>query len=389
MVRVVVPDRTGYSFGSGVLVFKNASAGLVLTNWHVVCDATGRVTVVFPSRFTSGASIVRADRQWDLAALLIAPPGAEPVSIGTVPPQPGDPLWIAGYGSGRYRMVAGRCTQYVAPGPNQPFQMLEVSVPARQGDSGGPIFNDRGQLVGILFGSAGGATVGSYCGRLQWFTQLALGDLSRQSDLLATTTQPATASGSSSSPVGRTQGIAVDWSRNPQSATAASGKAALGSTAWYDPTEPIGSTAAFQSNRTTIGGIAQGAGGSPPGLPMGRTAVAQATASTGSDRFHGERPERIGNDHRGLPEAGWISRAEPSGEREADPSRGGGLAGAGGNHGASESFQHSQSPQVPVAISRQPQSDRPVGFEQIRNLLALVGAVLLLVHGLRLVRVLQ
>jgi hypothetical protein len=49
------------------------------------------------------------------------------------------------------------------------MEMVEVSAAARQGDSGGPILNDRGELAGVLFGSASGTTSGSYCGRVRWF----------------------------------------------------------------------------------------------------------------------------------------------------------------------------------------------------------------------------
>jgi hypothetical protein len=44
-----------------------------------------------------------------------------------------------------------------------------LSAGARFGDSGGPIFNQRGELAGVLFGSSFGQTAGSYCGRVRWF----------------------------------------------------------------------------------------------------------------------------------------------------------------------------------------------------------------------------
>src|SRR5262245_47518650 len=52
---------------------------------------------------------------------------------------------------------------------NHPFEMVEVAVSARQGDSGGPILNSRGELAGVLFGEGHGRTSGSYCGRVKWF----------------------------------------------------------------------------------------------------------------------------------------------------------------------------------------------------------------------------
>jgi hypothetical protein len=162
-------DRDGFSLGSGTLVAVSDHHGLVVTNWHVVRDAAGPIVVAFPNGFRSAASVLRTDRDWDLAALAIWRPNVEPVPLASLPPQPGEPLSIAGYGSGQYRTITGRCTQYVSPGYNQPFEMVELSAPARQGDSGGPIFNSRGELAGVLFGTAAGQTSGSYCGRVRTF----------------------------------------------------------------------------------------------------------------------------------------------------------------------------------------------------------------------------
>ncbi len=144
--------------------------GLVLTNWHVVCDATEPVRVVFPDGFRSGARVLNVNKKWDLAALAIWRPRATPVSLSPAAPRPGEPLTIAGYGpKGVYRAATGRCTQYVSPGGQAPFEIVELSTAARKGDSGGPIFNQRGELAGVLFGSGRGQTMGSYCGRVQWF----------------------------------------------------------------------------------------------------------------------------------------------------------------------------------------------------------------------------
>jgi hypothetical protein len=54
--------------------------------------------------------------------------------------------------------------------------MVELSAEARQGDSGGPIFNQKGELAGVLFGSGPGYTSGSYGGRvLQFLTTVVPG----------------------------------------------------------------------------------------------------------------------------------------------------------------------------------------------------------------------
>ena len=165
----MLPSETEPHLDRGALVAVSQDHGLVITNWHVVRDATGPLVVAFPDGFRSGATLLKADRDWDLAALAIWRPIVQPIPLSIEPPQPGEPLTIAGYGSGSYREATGRCTQYVSPGGNKPFEMVELSAGARFGDSGGPILNQRGELAGVLFGSSFGQTAGSYCGRVRWF----------------------------------------------------------------------------------------------------------------------------------------------------------------------------------------------------------------------------
>ncbi len=174
VVRVTAEERVGTSHGSGTLVEVSADYGLVVTNWHVIRDAAGEITVAFPDGFRTPGKLLKADKDWDLAALLILRPNVPPVRIASKAPRPGDVLTIAGYGKGDYRAATGRCVQYVAPGANHPYEMLEVSVQARNGDSGGPILNDSGELAGVLFGAGGGSTSGSYCGRVRWFLESVL-----------------------------------------------------------------------------------------------------------------------------------------------------------------------------------------------------------------------
>jgi hypothetical protein len=173
---VVAPERGSVSYGSGSLVAVDQTSGLVLTNWHVVNSATEPIVVYFPDGFRSRAYVLRVDRDWDLAALAIRRPSAQPIPLAADTPQFGDPLTIIGYGSGSYRVATGRCTQYVSPGGNLPMEMVELSAPARDGDSGGPILNSHGELAGVLFGTGFGRTTGSYCGRVREFLASVEGD---------------------------------------------------------------------------------------------------------------------------------------------------------------------------------------------------------------------
>ena len=169
IARIIVAEKDGISYGSGTLVDVRDQFGLVVTNWHVVRDAVGPVTVMFPGGYASPGNVVKTDKDWDLAAISIYRPNAEPLQISPEAPRLGEPLAIAGYGSGTYKVASGWVRAYNSPSPDLPQEFIELSAEARQGDSGGPIINQRGEICGVLFGSAPGYTCGAYGGRVRDF----------------------------------------------------------------------------------------------------------------------------------------------------------------------------------------------------------------------------
>lgn len=193
--RIIVPNSDGTSFGTGTLVDARGKHGLVLTNWHVVNEASGPIEVVFPDGFRTPGHVHKVDKDWDLAALAIYRPSAAPVNLSQQVPREGDALTIAGYGQGDYRAVTGRCLQFLAPSDNQPFEIIELGAAARQGDSGGPIFNTRGELAGVLFGEGDGRTCGSHCGRVNRFLAGVLPGTRTQSDALLAARPPTASTG--------------------------------------------------------------------------------------------------------------------------------------------------------------------------------------------------
>lgn len=187
IVRLVAFDNKGQSFGSGSYIGNYDDYGLILSNWHVVCESDGLVHVHFPNGFSSFGAIVNSDKTWDLAMIIISkPPQTVPsLPIARTVPKPGDALWIAGHGSGSYRLAGGTCIRYLAPeipknGTPPLYEIIELSVTARQGDSGGPILNQDGELAGVLFGSdMVRNTAGSYCQRVSRFLGQTRSELDR------------------------------------------------------------------------------------------------------------------------------------------------------------------------------------------------------------------
>ena len=169
VARIVAPESSGASLGSGVLVDVNQSQGLVLTNWHVVRDSKSAVLVQFPDGFQSAGTVVRWDEAWDLAAIVVWKPAATPIPVAEAPPQIGEQLTIAGFGRGVYREQTGECTEYLSPGTGYAKEFVELKATARQGDSGGPILNERREIAGVLFGQNDGRTIGSCSKRVREF----------------------------------------------------------------------------------------------------------------------------------------------------------------------------------------------------------------------------
>lgn len=366
VVRVVVQEREGVSLGSGALVAVYGTWALVLTNWHVVRDAAGTITVIFPDGFRSGAAVLKVDPEWDLAALAIWRPQADPIPLAAEIPRVGEPLTIVGYGSGPYRAATGRCLQYLSPGRNQPPEMIELSVAARQGDSGGPILNSQGELAGVLFGASWGRTAGSSCRRVHTFLEsvpLWFGPQSPGSVLAWSETRPA-----KTPPSPMTSGI-------PSMPAPA-----------QIPGRPFAGTG---MPRTAGGACPAGTYPPPPGISL------PATGNAGPGSLPG-----------GLQTAGttWPPSRQSTPPASIPSSQGAGGTGAwpgppttASSDAASEDLAQTNgqthsipatsplaTPEPGSADGSAPSAQNPSRFEVIKNFLAFVGAVALLLQAVKL-----
>lgn len=169
VARITVESADSTSRGSGVLIAASGTEGAVLTNWHVVRPPRKSISVRWPDGESAPGSVVAADSTWDLAVVKVARPSAEPVKVATAAPKRGDRLTIAGYGGGPYLEQTGPLVGFMSPGDRDDYRLVEVRVTARLGDSGGPIFNERGELAGVLYGVQNGRTVGPSCARIAEF----------------------------------------------------------------------------------------------------------------------------------------------------------------------------------------------------------------------------
>jgi serine protease Do len=157
------PESDDQTLGSGFLI---SAEGHVLTNFHVVEEAANDEVVV---RLAGGREVLGrvlgADPDTDIALVKIDPPGLAPVRIGD-PRQLAPGQWVVIIGSPfgfEHSVAAGIVSatgRSVPVAPHVPF--IQTDVAMNPGHSGAPLFNTRGEVVGLnsLIFSNTGASIG-------------------------------------------------------------------------------------------------------------------------------------------------------------------------------------------------------------------------------------
>ena len=151
----VVSVRTQSGSGTGFLV---DSDGTIVTNAHVVGDAS-QVQVRFEDDGDlHTAQVLGVDASTDLAAIKVDPSaanGVRPLALAdsdkaTV----GDPVVAIGYPLGLDRtatagIVSGLAREIQAPNGFSIDKVIQTDAPINPGNSGGPLLNASGQVIGV------------------------------------------------------------------------------------------------------------------------------------------------------------------------------------------------------------------------------------------------
>ncbi len=141
------------ALGSGFVIDKT---GHIVTNYHVV-EGADEVTVSFSNRDTVKAEIVGTDPSSDLAVLRVqtAASALTPLPLGNSDNvQVGDPVVAIGNPFGLDRTVTAgivSALQRLITAPNQFTidHVIQTDAPINHGNSGGPLINARGQVIGV------------------------------------------------------------------------------------------------------------------------------------------------------------------------------------------------------------------------------------------------
>ncbi|TVQ58823.1 MAG: PDZ domain-containing protein [Phycisphaerales bacterium] len=166
------PQREQRQSGMGSGVVTHAD-GYIVTNNHVI-DGADELVVVFEDGTEAAATVVGADPQTDIAVIRVDP---ERASYALVPARIGDSDrmlvgdWVLAVGSplGLEQSVTagiisatGRQTRILGQSGLESFIQTDAAI--NRGNSGGPMVNMRGEVIGIntaiMTTGAGGGNVG-------------------------------------------------------------------------------------------------------------------------------------------------------------------------------------------------------------------------------------
>ena len=136
------------SLGSGFVI---SNDGYILTNAHVV-DAAEEITVKLNDKREFKAKVIGADRRTDIALLKIDASGLQAVRFGD-PGRLKVGEWVVAIGSPfgfENTVTAGIVSAKGRSLPQENFvPFIQTDVAVNPGNSGGPLFNLRGEVVGI------------------------------------------------------------------------------------------------------------------------------------------------------------------------------------------------------------------------------------------------
>lgn len=154
---------SGAVSGSGFVI---SSDGYILTNYHVVSYAVrygGDLTVMFYDGTSRSATVVGYVEENDVAVVKIDATGLDlhPVTLGDFDAlSVGDSVYAVGNPLGEllYTMTEGIVsaldrvitTEYSSSGSSSSMNMFQISAAVNSGNSGGPVYNSKGEVIGIV-----------------------------------------------------------------------------------------------------------------------------------------------------------------------------------------------------------------------------------------------
>ncbi|EFP61387.1 PDZ domain-containing protein [Erysipelotrichaceae bacterium AF15-26LB] len=146
--------------GSGVILSKD---GYIVTNNHVI-DGASKITVTTKDGKSYDAKLIGTDSSTDLAVIKIEATSLKPAVMGSSSKlEVGDTAVAIGNPLGE---LGGTVTSGIISAldrevtiDNQTMQLLQTNAAINPGNSGGGLFNDQGELIGIVNAKSSGSNI--------------------------------------------------------------------------------------------------------------------------------------------------------------------------------------------------------------------------------------
>ena len=148
-------DDKGVQIGQGSGFVMRAD-GVAVSNWHVAKDAHSMTATNGTGQNFSVAKVINLDETNDLVVLqLSAEEGQSPVFVPLQPADartvaPGQRVYTLSAPQGLSQTVTDGVLSAVRSAEGQ--QLLQFTAAISPGSSGGPVFNERGEVIGVVMG---------------------------------------------------------------------------------------------------------------------------------------------------------------------------------------------------------------------------------------------
>jgi serine protease Do len=152
LVKRVMPSLVvvrGHRFGAGAGIVWSAD-GLILTNNHVVGRRTPLVVLSDNREFE--AKLIARNKDMDLALLSINAANLSPVVPASVPPRIGEMVFAFGHPWGERNIVTRGIVSAALSAQTrngERFPVIRSDATLAPGNSGGPLVNARGEVIGV------------------------------------------------------------------------------------------------------------------------------------------------------------------------------------------------------------------------------------------------
>ncbi|MGM9578279.1 MAG: S1C family serine protease, partial [Evtepia sp.] len=143
---------TGAAAGSGFVITED---GYILTNYHVIEDANS-ITVTFVDGTTYEATYVGGEEANDIAVIKIDATGLTPVVIGSSDDMlVGEQVTAIGNPLGELTFtettgIISALNRSITMSDGRKMNMIQTDCAINSGNSGGPLFNSHGEVIGIV-----------------------------------------------------------------------------------------------------------------------------------------------------------------------------------------------------------------------------------------------